>query len=435
MENKIASIKQQPQNIQIPLKIDGTTFETANLFEDQKLIVATVMKKLHEWITMKNKTQFKPLRMILNGSGGTGKSVLINTLVTIMRKMFHNNGVIHITAPTGAAAFNVNGETLHHFLEINPNDPDYVPGSMSETTKQRLIDKLRTTIALIIDERSLLASNLFGNAEQKMKETIFGGLLPEVEWGGLPILILVGDDYQLPPVGQEGGLEVLLSNTKESRLSKATVNGKFRMRTCAEFVMELRKSRRLGDARENDRQLLDRFRVAYNIPGISDEEKEILMTQDVKKILSLRLSEIYNLHGPEEVKKIEEKSIYLYYRNEPRIKKNTECLANCCSKDNPVAFCAVHASGKHGKAIAAHFKNRGDGPENALLCVGAKVALDGRNFYPSWGLHNGACGIIQEIVFAKGQSPNKKHLPEYIVVDFPQYCGPAWDSEHPTVSD
>jgi hypothetical protein len=431
LETKIA--KQQPTKLQIPLKIDGKKYEIANLFKDQKLIIATIMKKLHEWITLKDKTKFKPLRMILNGSGGTGKSVLINTLVTILRQMFNDNGVIHITAPTGAAAFNVNGETLHHFLEINPNDPDYVPGSMNDTTKNRLIDKLRSTIALIIDERSLLASNLFGNAEQKMKETIFGGLLPELEWGGLPILILVGDDYQLPPVGQEGGLEVLLSNTRECRSSKATVNGKLRMKTCAEFVMELKKSRRLGDKRENDRQLLDRFRVAYNIPGISEEEKEKLMTQDVKKLLSLHLSNIYNLHGSKEVKKIEKKSIYLYYRNEPRIKKNTECLANCCSKKNPVAFCAVHASGKHGKAITSHFKDRGDGPENALLCVGAKVALEGRNFHPSWGLHNGACGIVQEIIFEKGKNPNKNNLPKYIVIEFPQYCGPVWDMEHPTV--
>ena len=130
---------------------------------------------------------------------------------------------------------------------------------------------------------------------------------------------------------------------------------------------------------------------------------------------------------------IEQKSIYLYYRNEPRIKKNMECLAHCCSESNPVAFCRVQSSGTHGKSVASHFRE--ESPETAMLCIGAKVCLEGRNFSPTWGLHNGACGFVQEIVFQKGKNPNDKYLPDYVVVDFPQYCGPIWDIDHPTVSN
>jgi hypothetical protein len=417
--------------VHIPLKINGEKYMVCDLFDDQKVILATVLKTLHDWINLKDKTKFKPLRMILNGSGGTGKSVLINTLVTVLRRIFNNDDVVHITAPTGAAAFNVNGETIHRLLEINPSDPDYIPGTMPSGMKQRLLDKLRTTLALIIDERSLLGSNLFGNAELKLKETIFGGLLPEMDWGGLPILILVGDDYQLPPVQKEGGLEVLLNNTKEGNRSKVTMHGKRKMKDCAEFVMELHRSRRLGNDREKDRQLLNRIRLAYDIPSIHEEEMEQLVSSDVRKLLSLRLSEIATQHGKDICKQIEDKSVYLYYRNEPRIKKNIECLANCCSADNPVAFCPVFTFGKHGKAVRRHFKN--DAPENVLLCVGSKVSLENRNFFPSWGLHNGACGTVEEIIFRKGTNPNQKQLPQYIVVNFPQYCGPAWDPDHPTV--
>ena len=418
--------------VHIPHKMNGEDYKVFSLFDDQQVILATILKTLHDWVTMEDKTKFKPLRLILNGSGGTGKSVLINTLVTVMRKMFDNDKVVHITAPTGAAAFNVNGETIHRLMEINPSDPDYIPGTMSSGTKQRLLDKLRTTLALIIDERSLLGSNLFGNTELKFKETIFGGLLSELDWGGLPILILVGDDYQLPPVKKEGGLEVLLNNTKEGNRSKSTIHGKRKMKQCAEFVMELHRSRRLKEGREQDRQLINRIRLAYDIPGINDEEKERLVSNDVKKLLSLHLSAIATRHGDEVCKQIEEKSIYLYYRNEPRIKKNTECLANCCSPQNPVAFCPVFAFGKHGKAVRGHFKE--EAPENVLLCVGSRVSLENRNFFPSWGLHNGACGTVQEIVFGKGTNPNNKQLPQYIVIDFPQYCGPIWDVDHPTVS-
>jgi hypothetical protein len=418
--------------IHIPHKMNGSEYMICNLFDDQKVILATVLKTLHDWITLEDKTKFKPLRMILNGGGGTGKSVFINTLVTVMRKIFDNDGVVHITAPTGAAAFNVNGETIHRLLEINPADPDYIPGTMSSGMKERLLDKLRTTLALIIDERSLLGSNLFGNAELKLKETIFSGLLPEMDWGGLPILILVGDDYQLPPVQKEGGLEVLLNNTREGNRSKVTIHGKRKMKDCAEFVMELHCSRRLGQDREKDRQLLNRIRLAYDIPGIPEQEMEDLISRDVKKLLSLSLSQVAARHGKDICKQIQDKSVYLYYRNEPRIKKNTECLADCCSAENPVAFCPVFTFGKNGKAIRGHFKN--NAPENVLLCVGSKVSIENRNFFPSWGLHNGACGTVEEIVFRRGTNPNqKKQLPQYIVVDLPQYCGPVWDTDHPTV--
>ena len=40
---------------------------------------------------MAQKKKFKPLRMTIMGCGGTGKSVLINTLVTCIRKIFDDN--------------------------------------------------------------------------------------------------------------------------------------------------------------------------------------------------------------------------------------------------------------------------------------------------------------------------------------------------------
>ena len=50
-----------------------------------------------------------------------------------------------------------------------------------------------------------------------------------------------------------------------------------------------------------------------------------------------------------------------------------------------------------------------------------------------WGLHNGACGIVREIVFQDGHSPNAGHQPSYVVVHFPLYVGPPWDEAFPKV--
>lgn len=83
------------------------------------------------------------------------------------------------------------------------------------------------------------------------------------------------------------------------------------------------------------------------------------------------------------------------------------------------------------RPIKSHFESTTN-PEPAYLCNGAKVCLQAKNFIPLWGLHNGACGTIDEYVFLPQQDPNNGGLPLYVVVDFPLYRGPAWDTEHPT---
>ena len=41
-----------------------------------------------------------------------------------------------------------------------------------------------------------------------------------------------------------------------------------------------------------------------------------------------------------------------------------------------------------------------------------------KNFYPKWGLHNGAMGTVKEIAFEVGKNTNNGDLPEYVVVHF-----------------
>ena len=75
------------------------------------------------------------------------------------------------------------------------------------------------------------------------------------------------------------------------------------------------------------------------------------------------------------------------------------------------------------------------------LCVGARVALRIWNILPSAGLYNGSIGTITEIMYAKNPiGPNDKqhnHLPDYIVVDFPNLILPPyiqpWGKLHPSL--
>ncbi len=69
------------------------------------------------------------------GCGGTGKSFIINTIISIVQKVTQQNDTIQVGAPTGAAAFNVQGSTLHRWLGINMSQPEE---TLQETTREQL---------------------------------------------------------------------------------------------------------------------------------------------------------------------------------------------------------------------------------------------------------------------------------------------------------
>ena len=72
------------------------------------------MRNIKRWIEDDDK--YEPLRITVIGEGGTGKSVLINTIVAMMQSMFQCKDCVVVCGPTGAAAYNAGGVTLHSFF-------------------------------------------------------------------------------------------------------------------------------------------------------------------------------------------------------------------------------------------------------------------------------------------------------------------------------
>ena len=62
-------------------------------------------------------------------------------------------------------------------------------------------------MCLIIDERSMLSSKVLGAAERNVRKTVFNGQNSQEIWGGVPAVILFGDDYRLWPVIEEGAIQ------------------------------------------------------------------------------------------------------------------------------------------------------------------------------------------------------------------------------------
>ena len=64
---------------------------------------------------------FKPLSMFVSGVGGMGKSYLIKTIRALVSEIWNDNNkslLCAVTAPTGLAAFNVGGVTIHRLLQL-----------------------------------------------------------------------------------------------------------------------------------------------------------------------------------------------------------------------------------------------------------------------------------------------------------------------------
>lgn len=99
-------------------------YQTLN--EKQMIIFRKIETHYNAIIT--NHNQVEPLRLIIMGTAGTGKSYLINAIRARLQKIAMNNGAetspVIVLAPTGVAAFNIHGTTIHSTLSILINSSD-----------------------------------------------------------------------------------------------------------------------------------------------------------------------------------------------------------------------------------------------------------------------------------------------------------------------
>ena len=121
----------------------------------------------------------------------------------MVRRLTGSNDTVQIAAPSGAAAFNVQGSTIHNLLGVRVTNPEK---DLTENTKSRLLEQLERLLVLVIDERSMISSKVLAAAERNTRECIYRGQNSSEIWGGLPVVLLFGDDYQLMPVDKNGAI-------------------------------------------------------------------------------------------------------------------------------------------------------------------------------------------------------------------------------------
>lgn len=124
--------------------------------------------------------------VFITGKAGTGKSTLLQHFRGITKKN------IAVLAPTGVAAVNVKGQTIHSFFGFKP---DITPDTVK---KIRPRDKniYKKLDAIVVDEISMVRADLLDCVDVFLR---LHGKKKSLPFGGIQ-MIFIGDLYQLPPV-------------------------------------------------------------------------------------------------------------------------------------------------------------------------------------------------------------------------------------------
>jgi len=216
--------------------------------------------------------QYTNKNIFLTGKAGTGKTTFLHNLKSISPKR------MIVVAPTGVAAINAGGVTIHSFFQMafGPYIPNEFTHDKPDTKKfsREKIKILRSLDLLVIDEISMVRSDLLDGIDDvlrryKNRNRPFGGVQ----------LLMIGDIHQLAPVVKDEEWDIL----KKYYNSVFFFDSQALQKT--EYVsIELKHIYRQSDAnfidllnkvRENklDAQSLDLLNKRYN-PDILQTEHE-----------------------------------------------------------------------------------------------------------------------------------------------------------------
>jgi hypothetical protein len=216
--------------------------------------------------------------LFLTGKAGTGKT----TFLKYIREHTHKKTIV--AAPTGVAAVNAGGTTLHSLFQL-PFEP-YIPGAPNTFKKnffrfsKQKLDMLKQLELLIIDEVSMLRADTLDAIDDflrfiRRKQQPFGGVQ----------ILYIGDMFQLPPVAQKDEWELLKNHYPSTFFFHAKIIEKTKP-----IYLELKKVYRQKDTvfvdllnriRENNatpedfQTLNERYNPYFNPPA---EENYIILT-------------------------------------------------------------------------------------------------------------------------------------------------------------
>ncbi len=229
----------------------------------------------------------------ITGRAGTGKSTLLDYFRAMTRKQ------VVVLAPTGVAALNVQGQTIHSFFGFKPS---ITPDKVKKVTgwEGEVYRKLDT---IIIDEVSMVRADLLDCIERFLR---LNGRHPK-EWFGGVQMVFIGDLYQLPPVVSSSEREIFSDRYETPYFFSAQVfrEQDFTMefvelekvyrQTEQEFIELLSAIRNRSCTDEDLRRLNERYDPAFIPP---DNRFYITLTSTNDLAQTRNLEKLDSLPGP-----------------------------------------------------------------------------------------------------------------------------------------
>ena len=249
-----------------PICVQGESRSQVHLdyAEPQPQICNPEMEAAHRLITMTRKSLF------LTGKAGTGKTTFLKNLRA------ENPKRMIVLAPTGIAAINAGGSTLHSFFQLPfaPYVPDAVYSKGKYNFNRTKLKMIRSLDLLVIDEVSMVRADVMDSVDATLRYCRRSAL----PFGGLQLL-LIGDLSQLSPVVQGDEWRLLapyyptpyfFSSRALQRVSYATIELKHIYRQSDGHFVELLNSIREHRA---DHRVLAQLNARY-IPNFHPRHED-----------------------------------------------------------------------------------------------------------------------------------------------------------------
>ena len=334
----------------------------------------------------------RPLLLNVDGVAGSGKTFTLLKACARLQELAIAaalpNPVLR-AAPTGIAAFNFTGKTIHSLLRLPVKGKT---ADLSTGTLQALQARFSACRFLIIDEKSMIDLKMLSLIDTRLR-----AICPQNDqpFGGISIL-LCGDFYQLPPVGGHP-----LYALRPQHID--AIRGSCLYRAFDQTVRLVEVMRQQG---EDD--IAVRFRAALG------ELRSATLSQASWELLCTRTA---NQLSPDEVDGFND-ALRLYYTTAEVRKTNHNRLA---ATNRPVKKLAAEHRGRG--ASAATEEEADNLSAEIFVCIGARIMLT-TNLWTEIGLVNGSMGSIEDFSWDSGRSTDQ--LPSVILIRFDSYTGPSF---------
>ena len=317
--------------------------------------------------------QPEPFYLHVTGGAGTGKSHLIKCIYNEATKLLKNHddpeqATVVLTAPTGTAAFNIGGFTIHSVFKI-PKNAKAVYEPLSNDSVNTLQAQMSGLKILIIDEVSMVDRKILAYIHGRLKQVkCLRSSDREHLFGGVCVLA-VGDFYQLPPVKAQ---PVCLPNIA---YGSDMWNDHFQIASLDEIM------RQKDDA--DFAELLNRLRTKSKLEHLSEQDNQALKERADRRDVPIDALHVFG------------KNKAVDAHNSDMLSKQCPQLQNIDAEDI-ITDVRKQTEYKRDKPKGGSSDNL---PKKLEIGVGARVMLL-RNIDVGDGLVNGAFGTVEDFGFS-----------------------------------